>query len=60
MVGDGVRRDLGPSSPPGGGGGRGGGGAELWLTGLGPRAALRSAWDLGARDSGPAASCLFR
>lgn len=26
--GDGVLRDLGPSSPPGGGGGRGGGGAE--------------------------------
>lgn len=45
--GDGVRRDLGPSSPPGGGGGRCGGGAELWQTRPGPLAALRWAWDLG-------------
>ena len=44
--GDGVLRDLGPSSPPGGGGGRGGGGAEP-AGPTGPPAALRWARDLG-------------
>lgn len=44
--GDGVRRDLGPSSPLGGGGGRGGGGAEPWQTQPSPPAVLRSAGDL--------------